>query len=117
MTLQSRRYKKLDLTVETMAYYPKVPFFRFLSVCEQVLTSNDELVPLAWTGVSADANPIPGFRAWYRLIGDGTHAPTFNAAFKQKDGSGSYDSTLYAVNLIKMWYDGVDYWYEILHQA
>jgi hypothetical protein len=117
MTLIAKRYPKLNLKVEVIAYHSKVPFFRLFTVCEHTLITNDELAPLVWAGVSADANPVPGFGALYRLIGDGTHAPTFNSAFKQKDGSGTYDSTLNAVNLIKFWYDGVDYWYEILHQA
>jgi hypothetical protein len=114
MALTLKKYNKATLSIETVAYNIKVPFYRYLSVCEHTLDANDTLAPLTWSGVSAFANPIPGFGAWYRLIGDGTHSPSFDAAFKKVDGSGTFDSTLNAINLIKFFYDGVTYWYEII---
>jgi len=115
MTLIARKYPKKHMDVEAMAYSKNVPFHNICSVCEHILDSNDELTPLDHTSVSGQVAPVPGYKAIYRLIGDGSHTPTFNEAFKKIDGSGSYDNTLGVLNLIQFFFDGVDYWYRIDH--
>ena len=114
MSLQIKRYKKREVECEAVGYNVKVPFDRSYVVCEHTLITNDELAPLDPATVSGDAKPVPGFGAIYRLIGDGTHAPTFAAAFKKSSGSGDYDSTNGVVNLVTFLFDGVDYWYSIV---
>ena len=105
------------LRIIEISYSRFVPFHNLCSYCEHILVSNDEITPLDHTTVSVNAKPIPSFGAWYHLIGDGSHAPTFHSSFKKRDGSGTYDSTLNAINLIKFFYDGVNYWYEIIQPA
>lgn len=114
MTLKARKYPKKHMDAEVIAYSKAVPFHNMCSVCEHTLNSNDELAPLDHTEVSGYAAPVPGFGAIYRLIGDGSHSPTFDAAFKKSSGSGDYVNTLNTLNLITFLFDGVDYWYSIV---
>lgn len=114
MTLTARKYPKKHMDVEVIAYSKNVPFHNLCSVCEHTLTSNDELAPLDHTAISAQAKPIPGFGAIYRLLGDGSHSPTFAAAFKKSSGSGDYVNTLGTLNLVTFLFDGVDFWYSIV---
>lgn len=90
MTLVARKYPKKHMDVEIIAYSKNVPFHNICSVCEHILDSNDELTPLDHTSVSGQVAPVPGYKAIYRLIGDGSHTPTFNEAFKKKDGTGDF---------------------------
>lgn len=117
MTLSKRNFPKKHTDVEIIDYTTKVPFYNMCSVCEHTLTSNDELVPLDHSTVSGFAKPIPSYGAIYRLIGDGTHAPTFAATFKKSSASGDYDPTAGVLNLVTFLFDGVDYWYSIVQPA
>ena len=66
-----------------------------------------------WTPNTYD--PLVGGGAIYRIIGDGSHSPTFSGFYAS--GSGAYDPTLNAVNLITFLYDGISYWYTITQPA
>jgi hypothetical protein len=114
MSLIPRKFLKKNTDVEIIQYRKDVPFYNMCSVCEHTLDSNDEITVLDhYEVVSANAHPIPGFGSIYRLIGDGTHVPTFAATLKKSSGSGDYDPTTSVVNLIVFLFDGVDYWYSI----
>ena len=114
MTLKARKFPKKHMDPEIIDYSSNVPFHNICSVCEHTLITNDELAPLDHTEVSGYAAPVPGFGAIYRLIGDGSHSPTFNAALKKSSGSGDYVNTLNTLNLVTFLFDGVDYWYSIV---
>ena len=92
--------------IEFITFTGKVPFDKSLSICQTYLTSELELVP----------NPlgaIPGYKSLYRLVGDGSHIPTFSG-FKPMSTTTAYDATIYTVNLVEFLFDGIDYWYTIL---
>lgn len=88
-------------------YVSKVPFNRPCTITEHTIISSDVIVP------DTKNSPIPGNGAIYRLIGDGTHTPTFTG-FQQSSASGVYDPTSGVLNLVTFLYDGVDYWYTII---
>ena len=87
------------LVSEVVTYNKVVPFFRFMTVCETTLEENDEISPQV-DGIDSEFAPVPGFRALYRLIGDGSHAPTFSG-MKASSLSEAYVNTLNEVNLIE----------------
>jgi hypothetical protein len=110
MTLQPKRFAKRVADIRSITYSATVPFHMACAVCEHTLITNDDLAP---EGTDI-ADPIPSYGAMYRLIGDGTHSPTFDSAFKKSSGSGDYVATALTVNLISFIFDGVDYWYNII---
>jgi hypothetical protein len=116
MTLQKQKFTRKSFDVEAIGYTKDVPFYKPCFVCEHTLIANDELKPLDVSKVSADVKPVPGFGALYRLIADGTHAPTFSG-FKKIKGTEDFDTTLDAINVISFTFDGVDYWYTIIQEA
>ena len=59
---------------------------------------------------------VPGCGAIYRLVGDGSHSPTFTG-FNKSSSSGDYVNTLGTVNLVTFLYDGISYWYNIVQPA
>jgi hypothetical protein len=115
--MENLRYKRDGIDSEVITYNKKIPFFRFCSACEHTLVTNDELSPLVPGPGEVDFNPVPGYGALYRLIGDGSHSPTFTSAFKKSSISDSYNDTLGVVNLITFLFDGSEYWYTIFHEA
>ena len=78
------------------------------------MIANDTIAPVTGVGQPSELWPEPGYGALYRLIGDGTHTPTFSATFKKSSGSGDYVNILGVVNLVSFIFDGVDYWYSII---
>ena len=96
---------------EIIEYSVYVPFHNTITVCEKVLQNNDTLYP---EEITSDIVHLPGNGAIYRLIGDGTHSPTFAAPFKKSGSSGDYVATAGTLNLITFLFDGVDYWYNII---
>ena len=56
-----------------------------------------------------------GNTTFVRLIADGTNIPTFDAQFNKISTSANYDNTNGKVNVIKFWFDGDGYWYEIIN--
>ena len=104
-----------ELQADVTFLYPKevnystsVPFNFGCSVVFHTLISDDTLTPDTQFS-------IVGGGAIYRLLGDGSHSPTFSGFYQS--GSGTYDSTLNAVNLITFLYDGISYWYSITQPA
>lgn len=114
MSLTARKFPKMNTEIEIIEYRKDVPFYNMCSVCEHTLITNDEITVLDHAAIATNAKPVPGCGAIYRLIGDGTHAPTFAATLKKSSGSGDYVSTSLVVNLITFIFDGVDYWYSII---
>lgn len=114
MAFQIKKFIKKYIEIETVDYKTTVYFHKPCYSCEHILTSNDTLTPANPALPSADAKPVPGFGALYRLIGDGSHSPSFDASFKKSSASGDYDSTEGVVNLISFLYDGADFWYSII---
>ena len=103
--------------VETNSYREKVPFNFQCFICEHSLTASDTLTPVTTTSAHNEyQKPVPGARAIYRLIADGTHTPTFSG-FKQLSPSNDYVKTQGAVNIVMFLYDGVDHWYSIFQDA
>lgn len=117
MTLIPKRFPKRVQDTLIGKYSATVPFRYECFMCEHTLTSNDELVPELPANIRTTATPVPGNGAIYRLIGDGTHTPTFNELFVKAGGSADYDNTEDAVNLITFLFDGVAYWYSIVQPA
>ena len=106
---------KVDIRIpetRVVDYSPQVPFFRSLTVVEHTLITNDELTPDTGIGKSSLYAPMVGYGAWYRLVADGEHIPTF-AGFKKISTSGDWVATLDTINIIAFIYDGVDYWYSV----
>lgn len=99
--------------IEITDYSPKVPFYRFNTICEHTLVTDDELSPIIGPGWDPEFYAKPGYCATYRLISDGTHAPTFSADFKKAVGSGEWLSTGGAINIIKFEYNGTDFTYSL----
>lgn len=62
--------------------------------------------------VTLKGNPVIGGSAEIRMIGDGSHIPTF-AAFTKSSGSGDFVSTLNAINKVIFYYDGIEAFYSI----
>lgn len=57
---------------------------------------------------------MAGSTTFYRLIGDGSHIPTFDSAFKKISGA-EYVALDGFVNLIVFQYTGLEFLYEIFH--
>jgi hypothetical protein len=100
-------------TTQAVAYSTTVPFYRELTVCEHTLIENDNLTPLLGPGYPGEYYPVPGARAIYRLISDGTHIPTFDSGFTKLGSSGDWDGTSGTTNIITFQYDGSAFTYEI----
>lgn len=60
--------------------------------------------------------PLNGARHLMRLVADGLHAPTFSAVFKELNSSIGYINTTGVVNIVEVYYDGVDYLYSIIQR-
>ena len=97
-------------------YTTRVPFHRSLTIIESNLTSNDEFVPETGAGRFESLTPVMGCGAWYRLVADGTHAPSFSG-FKKSSASAEWVSTDGVLNILSFFYDGTDFWYSILQEA
>ncbi len=111
--VETKEYNSLQSDVEDLypgivAYSASVPFSSACTVVHHTLTANDTLSPNTY-------NPLVGGGAIYRLIGDGSHSPTFSGFYLS--GSGTYDATLNSINLITFLYDGISYWYSITQPA
>lgn len=117
MALTLKSYPKRVQNTIASVYSADVPFHYECYVCEHTLITNDEIAPQLPVDVSSTSIHVPGNGAIYRLIGDGTHTPTFNATFKKSGGSGDFVATLNTINLITFMFDGVDYWYNITQPA
>lgn len=113
--MNNQKHISEKLISEVFTYNKVVPFFRFVTACEHTLITDDEISPLA-TNISGEFGPVAGFGAIYRLIGDGSHTPTFSG-IKKSSASGDYDNTEGTVNLIVFLFDGSDYWYSITQEA
>lgn len=114
MALISKKYSSNKVINEIIDYTIEVPFHNSCSICEHTVTSNDVLSPSLPAESSGAKQPVPGYGALYRLIGDGVHTPTFDANFKKSSASGNYDNTLGVVNLVSFIFDGAYYWYSII---
>lgn len=112
MTLQIKKYTKRTVDIEAITYSTSVKFTKPYMICEHTLNTSDTIIPLVVTDHRDPDYPIPGMSTVYRLIGDGSHSPTFSGFNKVKNTE-TYDTTLAAINLITFWFDGVDYWYSI----
>ena len=99
-----------NFTPNIQAYSVSVPFDIACTIVHATLDSNDTFVPNT-------LNPMPGGGAIYRLVGDGTHWPTFDDSFVKGGASGDFDNTAGVVNLITFLFDGIDYWYTITQPA
>jgi hypothetical protein len=113
MALILKRFAKRVADIRSITYNATVPFHMACAVCEHTLITSDVLIP---EGTDI-AEPIPSYGAMYRLIGDGSHSPTFDVLFKKNTSSGDYVATALTVNLITFIFDGVDYWYNITQPA
>ena len=112
MTLLKKRYIKREYEVETIDYTIEVPFYKPVFICEHTIDANDDFTPLNPTGLRNFKEPIPGSCAYYRIIGDGVHTPTFSG-FVKASQSEAYVATALAVNLVTFFFDGVAFWYSI----
>ena len=110
----NRTYSKQIPVTQIGPYTVNVPFNLGVYVTEHTLTANDEFVPVIEANVPEPYKPIPGYGAFYRIIGEGTFIPTFDASFKKSSASGDFDETLGVLNLITFLFDGFDYWYSIV---
>ena len=89
-----------------------VPFNRQLTVCQaEVNATGFALIPVI--DAADGKTPIPGATTIYRLYGDGTNAPRFSTIFKKTSLSEEYVNTKGVLNVVKFFYDGVDFWYTI----
>ena len=100
----------VDITPGLAVYSALVPFDKACTVVHATITADDEFLP-------DTNNPMLGGGAIYRLIGDGTHSPSFDATFKKSNASGNYDSTSGAINIVTFFFDGIDYWYSIIQSV
>lgn len=118
MALISKKYSYNKVINEIIDYSIEVPFHNSCSICEHTVVANDVLSPSLASESSGAKQPVPGYGALYRLIGDGAHTPTFDAVnFKKSSASGNYDPTLNVVNLVAFLFDGAYYWYSIIQPA
>lgn len=112
-SVEAKEYNDLQGDVDkiypsVINYITSVPF-NGTFVITKTLNSNDAFTPDTY-------DAVPGCGAIYRLIGDGSHSPTFSG-FNKSSSSGDYVNTLGTVNLITFLYDGVEYWYNIVQPA
>jgi len=93
-------------------YTTEIPFYIELFVTEHLLDTPDLIEPaLEREGTS----PLVGATALYRLIADGSTAPTFSSNLTRSSKSLEYDVTQGVVNLIEFYYDGETFWYTIIN--
>lgn len=78
----------------------------------RLLTHYNNYTVTSNTPISLTGYPLIGGGAEIRMIGDGSHTPSFSA-FTQSSGSDTYSTTIGAVNKVVFYYDGTNAFYSI----
>lgn len=86
-------------------------FAGVITLCNDLTHYNDYHV-VSNIAVTLETHPVIGGSAEIRMIGDGSHTPTFTP-FVKSAGSVDYDPTLNAVNKVIFYYDGTSAFYSI----
>jgi hypothetical protein len=86
-------------------------FAGVIKLCNELTHYNDYTVA-SNIAVTLEAHPVIGGSAEIRMIGDGSHSPTFTP-FVKSASSADFDSTLNAINKVIFYYDGTDAFYSI----
>jgi hypothetical protein len=91
-------------------FLEKVPFHNTLFISELTVTDPITLIPVGNIGTPEIYRPVAGSKVIYKLTSGSANIPVLDAAFKIDPSSVEYDRTPGALNILTMWYDGVDFW-------